>query len=141
MSQDLDRFANAVDHERHYFSNGTEGSIWMAQYCNRCNNDHAFHKDQGDGCELALAMVMGWDVPELEELPDPRRPGLSTLHCLAFAPCPCNGGGGDPGPPRPRPELPGQERLFDADTVPPGIIWRTDPAEFMCETPVEVQHV
>ena len=95
-----------------YFSNGTEGYAWMANWCDRCDKDHQAHIDNHeDGCPIiAMAYLLDGDetIPEWVETWDGKGPFPlgDNVHCLAFAPCQqCDGGGGDDGcgwePPQP----------------------------------------
>ena len=126
-----------------YFSNGTEGHAWMAEWCNRCANDHACHTidgDAGDGCEIVLRSMVNTDdvIPEwVDECEDawhylPRR-----MNCLMFSLCKaCHPD--DDGPERPRRPKPGpgQEQLFD---VPEHhLMWKGAAEDYLAQFPAEV---
>lgn len=107
-----------------YFSNGTEGYAWMANWCDRCDKDHQAHVGEHEnGCEIiARSMLAEPDelIPEWVETWDgtgPFPPG-DNVHCLAFAPCQgCNPGDDGCGwetPTGPPPVHKDQGKLFDA---------------------------
>jgi hypothetical protein len=107
-----------------YFSNGTEGSIWMADNCDRCVGDHAMHVDQDDvdhGCPHILSMICGTHDDAFVRIDNDR--GYDDLHCTKFSRCPCNRGLDDPGVELPPPIDPNQGALFDVERVMPGV-WR-----------------
>lgn len=104
--------------ERHYFSNGTEGRAWSAQWCDRCTEDHGMHGDQwSEGCPLILSMLVGINEPELlgDNFTEP-------MTCLRFSRCQCDRGPDDPpGPPPPPPVDPNQGLLFEVTTEMTGV--------------------
>lgn len=105
-----------------HFSNGTEGYAWMANWCNRCERDHAAHIEtyENGGCEVLCRELLGLPVPEFIE--GTGRLG-DTIHCVEFRPCTSCGhgdGGGEPDP-RPIPIHPDQGLLFDATELAPGV--------------------
>lgn len=85
-------------------SNGTMGSLWQQQWCNRCEHDHGFHNGSDDtdkACQILLRLVVddvSVDSP-VHELTDgnyapDRSPGsawdASLLVCSKFRECrPC----------------------------------------------------
>lgn len=106
-----------------YFSNGTEGYAWMAEWCDRCANDHQAHVDHHeDGCPIIGSHLA---FPEKER---PKWVDLTdeygftfppAVRCLSFTPCAaCGEGGGGDDHRVPRSPLPGQLALFDAAPVP-----------------------
>lgn len=48
-------------------SNGTDGMIFFAAWCERCERDRFFQEDDGDSCPILLATVC-------YELDDPKYP-------------------------------------------------------------------
>ncbi len=102
------------------FSNGTEGSAWMANHCDRCLRDAFVH--QGRGCPIiAKALVdRDADIPEwLDTFPRgpngefvPFRLGEHPT-CIEFKPR----GWRNPEP-KPKPAPPGQGGLFEPTTGP-----------------------
>lgn len=119
-----------ADESVRYFSNGTEGGIWMSEWCNRCVHDHALHTDTGEGCEHILnTMVEVFDPVFLRVTKTARHyqtgepVDYETWECIEFSRCPCDRGPDDPGQPlKPTPD-PNQGALFDADALMPGV-WR-----------------
>ena len=85
-------------------ANGTEGSLWREQWCERCEHDHGFHNGN-DNTDQACAILLRIVVDDisganpLHELTDgnysPDRPPLSgwdpeLLVCSKFRECrPC----------------------------------------------------
>lgn len=107
-----------------HFSNGTEGFAWMENWCDRCENDHACHREEpehGGGCEVLLRELTDQPVPEFIE--GTGRLG-DTVHCIEFRPCKAcgEGGGDDDGDTPPRiPIHPDQGVFFDASLLAPGV--------------------
>jgi hypothetical protein len=99
-----------------YFSNGTEGYAWMAQWCDRCALDHGMYRGNGDGgCQIvALALVDG-DAVIPEWIDETEEKGFTfppAVTCIMFERCrPCFPDKNDP--PKPRPPIPGQSQFFD----------------------------
>ena len=120
-----------ADTDVHYFSNGTDGQIWMNEWCNRCANDHGTHKAEWDedGCpHIVSTLVHQFDpvfIPteELVERPDGTTFVWSSWSCMEFRRCPCDRGPEDPGVEPPAPIDPNQGALFDTDGLMPGV-WR-----------------
>lgn len=115
-----------------YFSNGTEGRMWMSEWCDRCIHDHAeMHgpDGRGPGClHIANTLIQAFDpvfIPET--VTGIREDGTTwefdTWSCMEFSRCPCDRGPDDPGVEIPPPPDPNQLALFDADALPPGV-WR-----------------
>lgn len=110
----------SIDYEEAYarsrdtpaFSNGTEGEVWQANWCDRCLRDAPFRNmGKGSGCPLILVALM--DRTPAEWLDGPRdEHGRYSMedqfHCIEYR-GPGGGGGGEP---RPRPEPPGMDGLF-----------------------------
>lgn len=78
----------------HYFSNGTEGEMWFAAWCEQCAHDHqASHEgDYENGCERIVLMFVGDAHPDLTVHPDDSHTerGFAPwrhVHCAAFTPC------------------------------------------------------
>ena len=71
-------------------SNGTEGAIFMASFCNRCSRDDAFQKGEGSSCPIVAATLTFNDddpryPPEwVRDIEDGEWPG--TARCTAFEP-------------------------------------------------------
>lgn len=105
----------------HYWSNGTEGRAWEANWCHGCENDHhATHvgtdADFERGCPILARALIEDDhrtIPELVESDKPHpRPVDQGVVCLAFAPCRwCDEGSDDP--PKPVVPIPGQTTIDD----------------------------
>lgn len=102
------------------FSNGTEGSCWTDNWCDRCARDAPFRNGiTPTGCALLAVALMGRTPAEwMEQLwgqvkgrPEGETaPSLGDqYHCIEFRPV---GGGGGGGEPRPRPEPPRMDGLF-----------------------------
>jgi len=121
----------------YYFSNGTEGSIWSAEWCNRCASDHVTHcgaDDFENGCRHIVSMIYGLPDDAFIRVDNDR--GTDDLHCLNFTRCSCDNGPGDPpGEPPPPPVDPNQGALFDVEAVTPGV-WRDVVLDTL--TPAEV---
>ena len=115
------------DHEVHYFSNGTEGHMWMDAWCNRCVNDHCTHSDDPDyehGCEHIRTMMRHEPIPAMVEVPFTTKSGWETTdwHCMDFRRCPCDRGPDDPPGEEPEPPVhPGQGQMFDTNELMPGV--------------------
>jgi hypothetical protein len=111
-----------------YFSNGTEGFAWQANWCDRCANDHTMHGPDADGpgCPIlarSLTLEDGETIPEWLEQWDGTGPFPlgDNVHCIEFRPCTDCGEGGDDDEPRPTPVHPDQGALFDASALAPGV--------------------
>lgn len=105
-----------------YFSNGTEGCAWMANWCDRCTHDHdEMHVQQvGPGCEHTANLYFGHYDPVFTRQ-DPLE--FAGWRCIMFSRCQCDRGPDDPGvEPAPIPD-PNQGALFDVDALAPGV-WR-----------------
>lgn len=90
------------------WSNGTEYSMWEANWCGRCWHDRAARKGEFEnGCVLIALGMLGDEVPQwvYSDKPYPMH-----VHCLQFTP---DDNGGDEGIPTPEPTPPGQEAMFD----------------------------
>lgn len=93
------------------FSNGTEGEVWMANWCHRCLRDAPFRNGIAkSGCPLILVALM--DRTPAEWLDGPRdEQGRYSMadqfHCIEF-----RGPGGRGGEPRPKPDPRGMDPLF-----------------------------
>jgi len=105
MSLDLDEASkNARDTPA--FSNGTEGEMWQANWCDRCLRDAPFRNGiSATGCPLILIAYCGQTPAEWLEQPDD---SPDRYHCIEFK-APGDGGG----EPRPKPEPTGMNGLFD----------------------------
>lgn len=109
----------------YYFSNGTEGDIWMREHCNRCLHDHGTHQPEWgaeDGCAHILSMMAGTANQVFIRVPHATAQ-FDVLECTEFTRCPCDRGPDDPGVPEKRPIDPNQGALFDTDGLMPGV-WR-----------------
>ena len=97
------------------FSNGSEGSNWMASWCDRCHHpvEIAWQKYSNGqrktqlkgyegGCPLLMAAYAGHTPAEWLEQPD------HTYHCIEY-----RGPDDGSGEPRPKPEPPGMDGLFE----------------------------
>lgn len=121
-------------------SNGTEGLMFLDEWCQRCRNDHdASHvpdseADYGNGC-VHLTRLYCEDGP-FDFLTDEHAPGELAwdprkLVCRWFDRCPCRD---DPGwqPARPDPVDPNQGLLFDllpdSPVTPGGVVIPHEPA-------------
>lgn len=104
------------------FSNGTEGTAWMANHCDRCLHDT--FAMQGRGCPIIGKALLDHDaeIPEwLDTFPEwvdrsqPRPPFRLGEHptCIEFKPR----GWRNPEP-KPKPHPPGQDPLFDPPSGP-----------------------
>lgn len=102
-------------------SNGTMGSMWQAEWCERCTLDHGFsHVSEDeqraeDGCPHLLRMMVE-DGP-FDFLIDRHEPGPGgwdprKLECRWFDRCHCQDEDGDDRP-HPIPVHPDQGMLFD----------------------------
>ncbi len=58
-------------------TNAFEGSAFMARFCDRCERDAAFRRDEGDSCEIAACASAG--IPVAEWVQDASGP-----RCTAF---------------------------------------------------------
>lgn len=97
--------------DRPAFSNGTEGEVWTANWCDRCIHDKPARETGGeDGCALLTIAIVGRTPAEwLEHRGEDGAYSLSDqYHCIMFRP------EDDPGPgePEPIPDPPGQEHLL-----------------------------
>ena len=106
----------------HYFSNGTEGYGWMANWCDRCVNDHSTHlrePDYDNGCPHICSMMNHEPIPAMIRLDE----GVwGSWTCMDFRRCSCDRGPDDPSEPDPEPPVhPGQGAMFDADALAPGV--------------------
>lgn len=129
---------------QHYFSNGTEGEMWMSNWCYRCTNDHSFH---GDGpstnpCETQASLYLSIADPFLigTEREVVLKSGIpltfTEWSCINFRRCPCDNGPDDPGEPTPIPPDPNQGELFDASKLMPGVY-----RDVVLDAFTEVSHV
>ena len=84
------------------FSNGSEGTSWMAVWCNHCTHDHAYHGAAGPGgCRLIGSTMFArgddWVWPEAWT---PEPPGSFALPprliCGQYEPCTSGSCQGDP---------------------------------------------
>jgi hypothetical protein len=101
-----------------YWSNGTEGHEWFANWCARCSHDHAFSHTaemDGNGCEVYRRLLVADDhrtIPELVH--DAATEGYcgGGVACVMFERCqrcfPDEGG-----PRKPPPPDPNQGLLFE----------------------------
>lgn len=65
-------------------SNGTEGAIFMAHFCDRCERDRAYREGHGDSCPIvANTMVYSADAPEY---PQEWVEDENGSRCTAFEP-------------------------------------------------------
>lgn len=114
----------------HYFSNGTEGHMWMADHCDRCVHDHGMHTDAENdtGCDHLLnTLIHAYDPVFIRTSETVTRDDGTTFEweswdCVEFSRCPCDRRD-DPGVPLPVPSDPAQGVLFDASVLMPGV-WR-----------------
>lgn len=72
-----------ADIELYCPSNGTEGEIFMGQWCARCQRDRGSREPDGDGCDI-IAMTMAFRVDDPEYPKEWRRDGPSGPRCTAF---------------------------------------------------------
>ena len=88
----------------HYFSNGTEGRMWEANWCDHCLRDHQFRLGRGTGCPILAKAYLGEWVDEWIQndgcVTDPVR----RITCIEFKPY----GYRKPQPDKPKPTPPGQ---------------------------------
>ena len=111
-----------------YFSNGTEGRMWMAEWCDRCTHDHGTHReewDAEDGCPHLLNTLSNLFDPVFirTSITLPSGYEFQTWDCVEFSRCPCDNGPDDPGvEPTPIPD-PNQGVLFNTTDLMPGV-WR-----------------
>lgn len=107
-----------------YFSNGTEGEMWMSLWCYRCVHDHNFHGDTGsqtDPCLHQLNLYLHESDPVFLATNDDPRAVVDRWTCIEFSRCPCDNGPDDPGvEPTPSPD-PNQLALFDREAVAAGV--------------------
>jgi len=70
-------------------SNGTEGEMFMAQTCYRCQHDHGYHngRDDGPACEILGAALIHLNGEGPYEWGHDHYTGESW--CSAFLPCDC----------------------------------------------------
>lgn len=112
----LDQIISTARHQPP-FSNGDEGYVWMANWCDRCLHpaEVAWRRYEGGkrktapsefpgGCPLLQAALIGETPTEWMEQSE-RRLG-DQYHCIEFR------GPDDGGEPRPRPEPSGMDGLF-----------------------------
>lgn len=64
-------------------SNGTEGEIFMSQWCARCVRDEGSREDSGDGCAI-LADTFAYRISEPEYPKEWRSDGPQGPRCTAF---------------------------------------------------------
>ena len=64
-------------------SNGTEGELFMSQWCARCQRDRGSREADGDGCDI-IAMTMAFNIRDPEYPKEWRQDGLSGPRCTAF---------------------------------------------------------
>ena len=108
-----------------YFSNGTEGAAWQADWCDRCEADHdEMHTTlTGPGCEIMSRSFLDEPIPEW--IDNRASEGFTfppAIVCIDFRRCACDRGPDDPpGEPRPVPVDPDQTVLFDANVLAPGV--------------------
>lgn len=109
----------ASNPDREPFSSGTEGSAWMANWCDRCQHpvEVAWRKYEAGkrktqlkgyegGCPLLMASTVGKTPVEWMEQPGYRFG--DQYHCIEFR-GPDDGGGAEP---RPKPEPSDMEGMF-----------------------------
>lgn len=96
------------------FSNGTEGDVWMAAWCERCLVDAPFRNGiNPTGCELILTAMLGGTPAEWLDGPRDEHGRYSMEHkytCINFR-APRDGGGEPKTKPTPR----GQGELFSRE--------------------------
>lgn len=68
-------------HQRYRPSNGTDGDIFVSQWCSQCIHEQGFRDGTGDGCAI-LAAAFAHDVDS------PEYPMEWTLDSEANAECP-----------------------------------------------------
>lgn len=109
-----------------YFSNGTEGYAWMAEWCDRCDKDHQAHIDHHeDACPIiARSFLLEADETIPEWVDNSETEGFTfppAVHCLSFAPCQQCEPGGDDGcgwePPTPPVVVHPDQATFDFDDL------------------------
>lgn len=107
--------------EVYYFSNGTEGRMWMANWCDRCVSDHCTHNADPayeDGCFHICEMMSHMPSEALIASTNDHE----TWACLDFQRCSCDGGPDDPPGEEPPPPIdPNQIQMFDTDGLMPGV--------------------
>ena len=73
-----------ADVELYRPSNGTEGEVFMSQWCAQCVRDKAHREDfEEDGCEI-IAMTMAVDVDDPAYPQQWRKDGGAGPRCTAF---------------------------------------------------------
>jgi hypothetical protein len=66
-------------------SNGTEGDIFMTQWCGRCLHDQAHREGHGDACDIATD-TMAYSISDPEYPKEWRQDGPSGPRCTNFQP-------------------------------------------------------
>lgn len=103
------------DQRERYFSNGTEGRMWEAAWCQRCLHDNQFQRGHGTGCPImakALAVDDHRDISEWLYYPEHVTDPVRRVVCIEFKPY----GWRNPKP-DPKPVPPGQGLLAFGDPV------------------------
>ena len=80
--------AYAAARVRPAFSNGTEGDVWMEQWCSNCEHDAAHRKGTDDvGCPLIIVALQARTPAEWEDGPRDEHGRYSMAnqyHCTRF---------------------------------------------------------
>jgi len=110
-----------------YFSNSTEGEMWMDQWCYRCVHDHNYHPggNETNPCQHQLSLYVHHYSPVFIKNDVNPCDLAGRWTCIEFSRCPCDRRD-DPGEPTPPPPDPNQLALFDITKIAVGIpadIW------------------
>lgn len=103
--------AMEASRDRAAFANGTEGEMWMANWCERCKHDTPAKQAKG-GCPLVMVAMMQRTPSEWLDGPRDEHGRFSRYdqyHCVEFRDINDKGGDGPSRGPRP---MPGQGELL-----------------------------
>lgn len=73
--------------DRSAFANGTEGEMWMSNWCERCTHDTEEKQNKGGGCPLVLVAIMQRTPSEWLDGPRDENGLFSRYdqyHCVEF---------------------------------------------------------